>query len=144
MAMDSTLLIRFSALAGSTMGALSSLGTTWLTHHAQRDALAYAQATAHRQHLYEEFIEEAAKLRVDALTHELKDPAKLLRLYALIAKLRLLAAAQILSEAEDVMRAIVETYYQPSLDFRQMQALPENRVDLLKSFSEACRQDLLG
>jgi anti-sigma-K factor RskA len=45
--------------------------------------------------------------------------------------------------AAEVVRAIVEIHYQPSLDFRRPQAVLE-KPGLLKSFSGACRQDLPG
>ena len=57
--------------------------------------------------------------------------------------LRLVATAHILSEAEAVMRAIQDIYYQPIRDFRQ-KTRPEDdsKTDLLRRFSEACRSDL--
>jgi hypothetical protein len=48
-----------------------------------------AQAMTRREHLYGEFIEEASKLFTDALTHQLEEPSKFVRLYALVGNLRL-------------------------------------------------------
>jgi len=53
-------------------------------------------------------MEEASKLFTDALSHELDDPSKFVRLYALVGNLRLFAAAD----------------------------------DVLRAFSEACREEL--
>ena len=131
-----------AALAGSAIGALASFATTWLTQHSQERAQRSAQAMALRQRLYGEFIEEASKLFTDALTHELDDPSKFVRLYAVVGKLRLFAAANVISRAEEVMQLIVETYHQPNRDFRNPQESQEADVDVLRAFSEACREEL--
>ena len=117
-----------AALAGSATGALASFATTWLTQYKQERAQRFAQAMALRHRLYEEFIEEASKLFTDALTHELDDPSKFLRLYALVGKLRLFATANVISRAEEAMRLIVETYNLPSRDFRNPQERQETGV----------------
>ena len=101
--MDNAYLSAISALAGSAIGGLATFATTWLTQHAQTRAQRVTQATARQEHLYSEFIDEAAKSITDALTHELDDPAKIVRLYALVGKLRLFASANVVSHAEEVM-----------------------------------------
>jgi hypothetical protein len=131
-----------AALAGSATGALASFATTWLTQHKQERAQRSAQAMALRHRLYGEFIEEASKLFTDALTHELDDPSKFVHLYALVGKLRLFAAANVISRAEEVMRLIVETYNLPNRDFRNLRERQEPDVDVLRPFSEACREEL--
>jgi hypothetical protein len=95
-----------------------------------------------RQRLYGEFIEEASKLFTDALTHELDDPSKFVRLYALVGKLRLFAAAKVILRAEELMKLIVQTYNLPSRDFRNPQEREEADVDVLRAFGEACREEL--
>ncbi|SRR5258705_2920723 len=131
-----------AALAGSATGALASFATTWLTQYKQERAQRFAQAMALRHRLYGEFIEEASKLFTDALSHELDDASKFVRLYALVGKLRLFATANVISRAEVVMQLIGETYRLPNRDFRN----PEDRhapdVDVLRAFSEACREEL--
>jgi hypothetical protein len=131
-----------AALAGSAIGALASFATTWLTQHAQERTQRFAQAMALRQQLYGEFIEEASKLFTDALTHQLDDPSKFVRLYALVGKLRLFAAANVVSRAEEVMQRIGETYNLPNRDFGNPEDRHERDVDVLRAFSEACREDL--
>jgi hypothetical protein len=71
-----------------------------------------------REHLYGDFIEETSKRFSYALTHEFDDPSKLVRLYALIGKLRLFASAHVISKADKAMRRIVDTCNLPSKDFR--------------------------
>jgi hypothetical protein len=131
-----------AALAGSATGALASFATTWLTQYKQERAQRFAQAMALRHRLYGEFMEEASKLFTDALSHELDDASKFVRLYALVGKLRLFATANVISRAEEVMRLIVETYHVPNRDFRNPEDRHEPDVDVLRAFSEACREEL--
>lgn len=140
--MDNAYVSAISALAGSAIGALASFATTWLTQHAQERSQRFAQAVARREHLFGEFIDEAARLFTDALTHDLDDPSKFVRLYALVGKLRLFASTNVVAKAEEIMRRIVETYHLPNRDFRSPKGRQEHDVDVLRAFSEACREDL--
>jgi hypothetical protein len=131
-----------AALAGSAIGGFASFATTWLTQHSQERAQRFAQAMIRREHLYGEFIEEASKLFTDAMTHQLEEPSKFVRLYALVGNLRLCASSDVIVQAEEVMRLIFETYNRPNIDFRNRENRRENDTDLLRAFSEACREDL--
>jgi hypothetical protein len=86
--MDNAYMSAIAAHAGSAIGGLATISATWLTHHAQTRAQRVAQATARQEHLYGEFIDEAAKLVTDALTHELDDPSKLVHLFGRVARNR--------------------------------------------------------
>jgi hypothetical protein len=112
--MNSAYISAIAALAGSGIGTTASFATTWLSQDAQERTRRVAQRVARREHLYGEFIEEASRLFTDALTHELDDPSKSVRLYALVGRLRLLAPADVIGCAEQVMQHIVETYYLPN------------------------------
>jgi len=140
--MDNAYMSAIAALAGSGIGALASFATTWLTQHSQERAQRFAQAMTRREHLYREFIEEASKLFTDALTHQLEEPSTFVRLYALVGNLRLCASANVIVKAEEVMRQIVETYNLPNMDFRKLEDRQEYDTDVLRAFSEACREDL--
>jgi hypothetical protein len=140
--MDNAYMSAIAALAGSAIGALASFATTWLTQHSQEHALRFAQAMTRREHLYTEFIEEASKLFTDALTHQLEEPSKFVRFYVLVGNLRLCASANVIVKAEEVMRQIVETYNLPNMDFRSLEDRREHETDVLRAFSEACREDL--
>jgi signal transduction histidine kinase len=140
--MDAAHISAMSALAGSAIGGFASIATTWLTQHAQDRAQRQTEAIAHRQRLYEEFIDEAAKSFADALTHDLEEPARIVRLYALVGKLRLFAAKGVISKADEVMRNIVETYYGPNRDFRNREDRQTDDIDVVRAFAEVCREDL--
>jgi len=47
-----------------------------------------------------------------------------------------------LTDGSEVMRQIVETYNLPNMDFRNLEDRQEYDTDVLRAFSEACREDL--
>ena len=64
-------------------------------------------------------------------------------LYAIMGKLRLFAPANVVGQADEVMGQIVEIYDLPNADFRNPAERPtQQRVDILRVFGEACRDDL--
>ena len=81
-------------------------------------------------------------LHIDALTHDQFDPSKFVHIYATIAKLRLFASADVVLKAEMIMRDLVAVYYLPNRDFTKQRAPPEANLNILRAFSEACRNDL--
>jgi len=108
----------------------------------------FAQAMTRRERLYGEFIEEASRLFTDALTHELDDPSKFVRLYALIGRLRLFAPTEVIARAEEVMQRIIEIYDLPNRDFRNPAERQRDDIDVLRAFTSAngrlcCRSGLL-
>ena len=116
--MDAAYLSALSALAGSAIGALASLTTTWLTQRYQERSQRMAQEQVRRERIFGEFIDQASQMYADALSHtSLEDPARLVPLYATIGKLRLFASEHTIAAADAVMARIVETYYLPNMDF---------------------------
>jgi hypothetical protein len=63
-----------AALAGSGIGALASIGTTWLTQRHQDRSQRLAQKSARLEQVFGEFIDQASRLFADALTHQLDAP----------------------------------------------------------------------
>ena len=105
--MNDAYLAALSAISGSVIGALATLGTTWVSQRTQERAEHHIRAVSRRQQLYEEFMEEASKVYSDALVHELGDLSKLVRLYALMSKLRLFAPAHILAHADEIAAKLI-------------------------------------
>ena len=133
----------FAVLAGSLLGTLGSIGTTFLSLRAQERARRLGQATTRREALYGQFIEEASKLISDALAHKLDDLSKLVPLYTVINKLRLFAPPNVVRLADEVMLRILAAYGDPNKHFQIPQSDEDGRgMDLLRSFSEACRKDI--
>jgi hypothetical protein len=142
--MDAAYLSAFSALAGSAIGALSSLATTWLTQNAQNRATYLNQQRAKREALYTEFIDEASRLFTDALSHEMEDLSKLVHLYSIQNKIRLFASQEIVDRTKEVMEAIIAAYYAPSRKFTRAEEIISHseELDPLLGFSESCRAEL--
>ena len=141
--MDPAYFSAFAALAGSAIGGLTSLATSWLTQHVQFKAQQVAHDLGRREDLYKDFIEEASKLYVDAFEHDDADLSKLVRLYALVSRMRVLSSARIVEQADRVTRVIIETYLGPNKTFRDVpEILKSSALDPLRDFSTACREEL--
>ena len=134
----------FAALAGSMIGGLTSLLASWLNHQAQFRAQRFAQELSKREELYKSFIEEASKWYVDAYQHDNAETSNLVNLYALVSRMRVLSAPDIVDTAEKVVRKIIETYLAPNKTFRDIAKTLDNiaMMDPLQEFSNACREEL--
>ncbi len=142
--MDPVYISAFAALAGSAIGGLTSLGASWLTQRTQVMAQQFAHDISRREELYKDFIEEASKLYADAIEHDKADTSKVVRLYALVSRMRVRSSPSVIENADRVMRLIVDTYLGPNITFRDMADALKNReiIDPLRDFGEACRQEL--
>jgi len=93
--------------------------------------------------LYKDFIEEASKLYVDSLMHETSDVSQLVRLYAMISRMRVLSSTTTVENTDKVARMIVNTYLVPNKTFPELRDMVNSgAIDLLRDFSEACREEL--
>ncbi|HEX3974514.1 MAG TPA: hypothetical protein VHX19_24480 [Stellaceae bacterium] len=140
--MNAAILSALSALFGSSIGAIASIGTTWLSQHYQTRMQRVSQDQARRSELFSQFIDVASKLYVDALVHELTDIAVIMPLYALKSQINLFAARATCAAAEDVVQRIVETYYEPNWDLKRRPVARNSNPDLLVAFTMACRAEL--
>ena len=90
--MESAYLSALSGLLGATVGGMTSFGTAWLTQRSQVRSARREAEKVKREGLFGDFITEATRLYADALSHEKDDVTDLVRLYALVAKTRLIAS----------------------------------------------------
>ena len=118
--MDPAYLSAFAALAGSTIGGLTSLTASWLTQHVQFSAQQRASDLSRREELYKNFIEEASRWYADAFEHDKAEVANLVNLYALVSRMRVLSSPRIVENADRVVRVIIETYLAPNKTFRDV------------------------
>jgi hypothetical protein len=140
--MDMAYFSAFAALAGSVIGGLTSLAASWLTQREQAIAQQRAHEIGRREELYKDFIEEASKTLADAIEHNEVDAAKLVRLYALVSRMRVLSSQRVVEQADAVMRRLMETYAAPNRTIREVaESLKDNGLDPLRDFSEACRDE---
>ena len=141
---SAAILSALSALGGSIIGALGGIITTWFTMVAQERSHRLDRMTSRRESLYGEFIEEASRLFGDALTHKLEDASRLVKLYAVLSKLRLFAPSVVIIMADKVVDRILQTYETPEVDLPAlMRSMEVRNLDVLRTFSEAARKDLV-
>jgi hypothetical protein len=141
--MDANLVTALAAVVGSCAGASATIVATWIAQRAQAEREEIAMRLRARESLYGKFITEASRLAVDAADHSLDGPGKLVKLYALLGRIRLLAGQTVLTEAEACCRRIVELYSSPNMTMEQVSAaVAEEQFDPLKGFSIACRREL--
>jgi hypothetical protein len=140
---DTAYLTAVAALAGSTIGGLTSLASAWLTQRHQDRAKRLLQDKGRRQSLYKQFIVEASKLYADALTHDKSDISALVNVYALIGQMRVVSNLAVVERAEAVVRTIVATFFAPNKTFPEFRELVESQtIDLLRPFTDECRAEL--
>ena len=109
------------------------------TFHAEREA-----KLRERQTLYSEFITEASRLTIEALSHSLEKPDTFVTLYVILGRIRLLAADPTLAAAEACARQLVDLYAQPNMTVEQIRvAFERDQLDPISDFSIVCRKELL-
>ena len=132
-----------SALAGSATGGLTSFASTWLTLRRQGRSTRLSRDRARREKLYKQFIDEASKLYADALVHDEAEVSALVKVYALISRMRVLSSSAVVEKAEAVVRMIVDSYFAPNKTLPEVRKLMDSHaIDPLRTFSEECRAEL--
>jgi len=143
--MDPAYVSALAALAGSTIGGLTSLMASWLTNHVQSSAKERAGNRSRRVELYKDFIDEASKWYADAYEHDKAEVSNLVKLYALVSRMRVLSSPCVVESADRVVRTIIETYLSPNKSFRQVTEIIDNdAMNPLRAFGNACRAELRG
>jgi hypothetical protein len=107
--MNAAYLSAFAALAGSVIGG------QWLLQEKTR-----------RQELYQQFIEEASKLYVDALMHDQAAIPPLVSLYASVNKMRVVSTPGVAERADKLVRMIVDTYFLLNKTLPELRAMTES------------------
>jgi hypothetical protein len=140
--MNASVISALAALAGATIGGLTSVLASWLSQHAQAKAQWLAQDKVRRQELYKEFIDGASKCNIHALQHNEPDIPALVELYAKIGRMRILSSPKVVASAELVARRIVDTYLVPNKTFLELREMTNSEsIDRLREFSETCRAE---
>jgi hypothetical protein len=148
--MDTAYISAIAALSGSIIGGLTSLGASWVSHNAQARTQLLLESKSHRQELYKAFIEEASKLYGDALVTDSADNAdvsKFVGLYAMLGRMRILSSQAVIENAEKILEKIAKEYFEPNRALRDMFGKSHEldiELDIMRHFSESCREDLRG
>ena len=135
------LYIPVAAFWGSAVGSVSTVLSNWVMerrrHRVRRKALAVSQ----RHKLYKKFIEEVSRRYAEALVNDKSEASKLVGMYALIGRMKVISSDEVIEEAEKVGRTVIETYLSPNRTFADLaELIPE--MDPLRGFSDACRREL--
>ena len=142
--MDSALISASAAIgAAAIVGVMSFLGA-WTAKQKEVRAQWLVQDRLRRQDLYKEFIEVASKCFVDALQHEKPDVASLVSMYAKMSRMRVISSPQVLADAEQVLRRIIDAASQPPVTLtndRVREMVENGSADVLRNFSESCRAE---
>jgi hypothetical protein len=142
--MDTPMITALAAASGSVVGAVVSGFIAWNTNRMQTVRELTQEKLRERRSLYGEFITEASRLAVDAVSHTLETAEKLVNLYGILGRIRLGSSKNVLVEAEKCCRQIVDLYESPNLTVEQLRAsMDSDDFDPLKAFSSACRAELL-
>jgi len=140
--MDSGYITALAALGGAALGGLTSFATSWTTLRTQMKAERSASSKSKRQKLYKAFIDGAAKTYGDALIHDELKTTGLIDLHALVSRMRIVSSRPVIESAVKVVKVITDTYNQPNKTPEEIEAMINNgSVDILLSFSEACREE---
>src|SRR5262249_38889501 len=99
---------------------MTSFGTTWVTQRSQLREKGLNAAHQKRERLYVDFTEEASRLFADALSHERDDIGDLVKLYTIMAHIRMISSAEIISAAERVIDTIIDAYHGPNRTMGEM------------------------
>ena len=76
--MDSTIITAIAAAVGSLVGGAASIVTAWITQRTETVRAQIEGKLRERESLYREFITEASRSTVEALTHWLENPEPLM------------------------------------------------------------------
>jgi hypothetical protein len=143
--MDASILTALSGVLGALVGGSATFATTWVNQKMLGKRGFIQDELRRREALYGEFIAECAKLFVDAFTHSLEKPEKLLGMYALINRIRLVSSPPVLERAEHLLRRVTEQYFAANMTVEEMRRIAlSDEADPLKAFGEACRAELLA
>jgi hypothetical protein len=140
---DTAYISALSALGGAVIGGLTSFGSSWLTQRTQLRFSRDEAIKAKREALYAEFVDEASRLYGDALGHQKDDAGDLVKLFALLGRIRLASSRPVVKAAERTFDTIAQAYLGPNRTMHEvLDDVHRGGFNFLIEFGEACRQDL--
>jgi hypothetical protein len=142
--MDVAYVSAMAALVGSVVGGLTAGGTTWLSQRAHVRARQLAHEAGLREDLYRDFIIAASRAYSDALLNSEPQIPKLVSLYAMISRMRIVSSPRTIESADRIMLTIVDTYFSPNCSVRELSDLARvgSAIDPLRGFSEVAREEM--
>jgi hypothetical protein len=143
MQIDSSIVSALSAVFGSIVGASATIATTWFTQKTQSRREYLETEVRKREQLYADFIAECSKLAIDSVDHNLDNPEKLIQVYALHNRIRLISSDAVDRAARQTIAQIVAQYFKPNLTKDELRRVAlSDGEDPLRPFSDVCRAEL--
>jgi hypothetical protein len=141
--MDAAILSTISALAGTAIGALSSLGSTYLSTQAQARAARLAAERAKREDIYGRYMDEMARLYASALNEVGVDYERLTNAFALNGRIALYAGQPVVDSADSALRFVVDVALGPKRSPEEMRAMMDrSEANVISAFARSCRDEL--
>jgi hypothetical protein len=142
--MDPNHVSALAGLVGAAIGGLTSFGTTWVAQRVQLRAQRMETARRQRERLFVEFMNEAARLYADALSHEKDDVADLVKLFAIMAHLRIVSSREVVAAAEHVIEVIIAAYREPNRSLHEIRDLAtRGGLESFRELGNAFRNELM-
>lgn len=143
--MDPAMMSATAALAGSTIGGVTIMASSWLSQRLQFTQRQLALRRNRQEKLYRKFIEEASRWYADAYEHDTPQISNMVTLYALLSRMRVVSSARVVEQGDLVVRQIIETYRAPNKTFGDVHEIMDNvAMNPMAEFSMACREELAG
>ena len=141
--MDQNLITAMAAVLGSLSGASAAVATTWISQKSQTIRERAKSETRKREVLYGDFITEAPQRLANAFDHSLDSPETLVKLGAILGRIRLVSSDAVLTAAEECFDRIINLYAKPNRTIAEVfTTLHSGEFEFLKRFSNACRVEL--
>jgi len=112
--MDANLITALAGVLGAVSGASAAIATTWITQKSQTIRERAKSETRKRETLYGDFITEASQRLADAFDHSLDKADTLVKLYAILGRIRLMSSDAVLTAAEECCDRVVDLYAKPN------------------------------
>jgi hypothetical protein len=146
--MEPNLITAMAGVFGSLVGASASIATTWLTKRTEIVRTTAERNLHERESLYNQFLTEASRVAVHALTHSFEGPDQIVALYGILSRIRLVASNSVVREGEMCCVQILAQYGKPGVTVDELRGVLLGaandlaELDPLKAFSNACREEL--
>ena len=141
--MDQNLITAMAGVLGSVSGASAAIATTWISQKSQTIRERAKSETRKREVLYGDFITEASQQLANAFDHSLDSPETLVKLGAILGRIRLVSSDAVLTAAEECFDRIINLYAKPNRTIAEVfTTLHSGEFEFLKRFSDACRVEL--
>jgi hypothetical protein len=141
--MNQNLITALAAVLGSLSGASAAIATTWIAQRSQTIRERAKSETRKREILYGDFITEASQQLANAFDHSLDKPSTLVKLYAILGRIRLVSSDAVLTAAEECCDRVVDLYSRPNRTMPEIfTTLHSGEFEFLKDFSATCRVEL--